>query len=67
MLLLTPARVFELIVPFLVLGAAAALFFQDRLRGLVGHPRALSPRRQALALQVVVFVGGLVLLARALA
>ena len=57
LLLLTPARAFELIVPFLVLGAAATLFFQERLRGLVGHPRALSPRRRAITLQVVVFVG----------
>ncbi|WP_433728709.1 sulfite exporter TauE/SafE family protein [Actinoplanes sp. CA-051413] len=57
LLLATPARAFELIVPFLVLAAAAALFFQDRLRGLVGHPRALSPRRQVITLQVVVFVG----------
>jgi uncharacterized membrane protein YfcA len=59
LLLLTPARAFELIVPFLVLAAAATLFFQDRLRGLVGHPRALSPRRQAISLQVVVFVGAI--------
>jgi len=43
-------------VPFLVLGAAATLLFQDRIRGLVGHPRALSPRRQAVTLQLVVFV-----------
>jgi uncharacterized protein len=57
LLLLTPARAFELIVPFLVLAAAATLFFQERLRGLVGHPRALSPRRRAITLQVVVFVG----------
>jgi hypothetical protein len=57
LLLLTPARAFELIVPFLVLGAAATLAFQDRLRGLVGHPRALSPRRRAITLQIVVFTG----------
>jgi uncharacterized membrane protein YfcA len=57
LLLLTPARAFEVIVPFLVLAAAATLAFQDRLRGLVGHPRALSPRRQMVTLQVVVFVG----------
>ncbi|XVU27174.1 sulfite exporter TauE/SafE family protein [Actinoplanes sp. CA-054009] len=57
LLLLTPARAFELIVPFLVLGAAATLAFQQRLRGLVGHPRHLSPRRAALTLQGVVFVG----------
>ena len=57
LLLLTPARAFELVVPFLVLGAAATLAFQGRLRGLVGHPRALSPRRAGLTLQAVVFVG----------
>ncbi len=57
LLLLTPARAFEVIVPFLVLAAAATLAFQDRLRGLVGHPRAMSPRRAALTLQTVVFVG----------
>ena len=57
LLLLTPARAFELIVPFLVLGAAATLAFQQRLRGLVGHPRTLSPRRAAITLQVVVFAG----------
>ncbi len=59
LLLLTPARAFEVIVPFLVLAAAATLAFQDRLRGLVGHPRALPPRRRAVALQVVVFVGAI--------
>ena len=57
LLLLTPARAFEVIVPFLVLGAAATLAFQQRLRGLVGHPRTMSPRRAALTLQAVVFVG----------
>lgn len=57
LLLRTPARAFELVVPFLVLGAAATLFFQERLRGLVGHPRAFGPRRRRIALQVVVFVG----------
>jgi uncharacterized membrane protein YfcA len=57
LLLLTPARAFELIVPFLVLAAAATLAFQDRLRALVGHPRTMSPRRAALTLQIVVFAG----------
>jgi uncharacterized membrane protein YfcA len=57
LLLLTPARAFEVVVPFLVLGAAATLLFQDQLRGLVGHPRTMSPRRQAVTLQAVVFVG----------
>jgi uncharacterized membrane protein YfcA len=59
LLLLTPARAFELVVPFLVLAAAATLAFQERLRGLVGHPRALSPRRAAITLQLVVFGGAI--------
>jgi uncharacterized protein len=59
LLLVTPARAFEFIVPFLVLGAAATLAFQQRLRGLVGHPRQLSARRAAITLQVVVFVGAI--------
>jgi uncharacterized protein len=57
LLLATPGRVFEVIVPFLVLGAAATLAFQERLRGLVGHPRSMAPRRAAVTLQLVVFVG----------
>jgi uncharacterized membrane protein YfcA len=40
LLLGTPARAFEVIVPFLVLGAAAILFFQERLRALVGRSSA---------------------------
>ncbi|GAB2591734.1 UPF0721 transmembrane protein [Paractinoplanes abujensis] len=59
LLLVTPARAFEVIVPFLVLGAAATLAFQQRLRGLVGHPRAMSKRRAAVSLQAVVFVGAI--------
>jgi uncharacterized protein len=59
LLLLTPARAFEVIVPFLVLGAAFTLAFQERLRALVGHPRAMSSRRAFWTLQVVVFVGAI--------
>ena len=59
LLLLTPARAFEVIVPFLVLAAAATLAFQDRLRSLVGHPRTLSARRQMVTLQIVAFVGAI--------
>jgi uncharacterized membrane protein YfcA len=55
LLLRTPARAFEVVVPFLVLGAAAILFFQDRLRALVG--RAGGERK--VTLQVVVFVGAI--------
>jgi uncharacterized membrane protein YfcA len=57
LLLATPARAFELVVPFLVLAAAAILAFQDRLRGFVGQPRAMSPRRQAVAVQTMVLLG----------
>ncbi|GLW32323.1 sulfite exporter TauE/SafE family protein [Actinoplanes regularis] len=57
LLLATPGRVFEVVVPFLVLAAAGTLAFQERLRGLVGHPRVMSRRRAAVTLQVVVLVG----------
>ena len=57
LLLSTPARAFELVVPFLVLGATAVLAFQDRLRRLVGHPADLSPRRRAVTLQAMVALG----------
>lgn len=57
LLLVTPARAFELIAPFLVLGAAATLFFQERLRGLVGHPRTTGRRSRTITLQAVVLVG----------
>ncbi|MET8280796.1 sulfite exporter TauE/SafE family protein [Micromonospora sp. NPDC005174] len=57
LLLATPARAFELVVPFLVLGATAVLAFQDPLRRLVGHPRDLSPRRRTVAVQTMVALG----------
>lgn len=57
LLLATPARAFELAVPFLVLGATAVLAFQTQLRRLVGHPGDLSPRRRAVALQAMVALG----------
>jgi uncharacterized membrane protein YfcA len=57
-LLGTPHRAFELVVPFLVLGATTVLAFQQRLRSMVGHPRDLSPRRRAVALQAVVLLAG---------
>lgn len=53
LLLLAPPRAFELVVPFLVLGAAAALAFQNRLRRLVGHPAHLPPRRAAITLHTM--------------
>ena len=54
LLLLTPARAFEVVVPFLVLGAVATLAFKEKLRV---HPRSMGPRRAAITLQAVVFVG----------
>lgn len=54
LLLATPARAFELVVPFLVLGATAVLGFQSRLRRLVGQPHDFSPRRRTLTLQGMV-------------
>ncbi|MGC9667193.1 sulfite exporter TauE/SafE family protein [Planosporangium sp. 12N6] len=57
LLLATPASAFDLVVPFLVLGAAAVLAFQTRLRGLVGHPHDMSPRRRTLSLHGMVFLG----------
>jgi uncharacterized membrane protein YfcA len=53
LLLGTPERAFEVVVPFLVLGATATLFFQDRLRALVGRSTTEKPG----ALQLVVFAG----------
>lgn len=57
LLLATPARAFELVVPFLVLGATAVLAFQTRLRRLVGQPRDLRPRRRTRTLQGMVAFG----------
>lgn len=49
-LLLAPARAFDFVVPFLVLGAALILAFQNRLRAVVGNPQDLTPRRRRLAM-----------------
>jgi uncharacterized protein len=57
LLLVTPARAFDLVVPFLVLGATAALAFQRRLRSLVGHPRDLGPQQRTVALHALVLLG----------
>ncbi|MFU8873053.1 sulfite exporter TauE/SafE family protein [Micromonospora sp. SL4-19] len=57
LLLSTPARAFEVVVPFLVLGATAVLAFQDPLRRLVGHPAHLSPRRRTVTVQAMVGLG----------
>ncbi|MDT4986906.1 MAG: uncharacterized protein QOI74_1000 [Micromonosporaceae bacterium] len=55
LLLATPARAFDLVVPFLVLGAAAVLAAQNRLRALAQS--ATSPRRHTVAPHLVVLVG----------
>jgi uncharacterized membrane protein YfcA len=57
LLLATPARAFEVVVPFLVLAAAVVLAFQAQLRKVVGHPHTLSPRRRAVSLQLIVGFG----------
>jgi uncharacterized membrane protein YfcA len=57
LLLATPASAFQKIVPFLVLGAAAVLAFQQRLRDVVGHPHEMSPRRRAVSLHSMVGLG----------
>jgi uncharacterized membrane protein YfcA len=57
LLLATPARAFDVVVPFLVLGATAALAFQRRLRALVGHPRDLHGSRRTIAVHAVVGLG----------
>jgi uncharacterized membrane protein YfcA len=57
LLLATPGRAFDLVVPFLVLGAGAVLAFQDRLRRVVGHPHEMSARRQTLSLHGMVLLG----------
>jgi uncharacterized protein len=59
LLKLTPAGAFELIVPFLVIGAALVLAFQERLRNVVGHPRQLSERRRAVTLHAMVGLGAI--------
>jgi hypothetical protein len=55
LLLVTPRAVFDVVAPFLVLGATATLAFQAPLRGLVGHRRTASPA----APHVAVFLCGL--------
>jgi uncharacterized membrane protein YfcA len=57
LLLATPAAAFDWIVPFLVIGAACVLAFQQRLRGVVGHPRDMSTRRRSASLHAIVGLG----------
>jgi uncharacterized membrane protein YfcA len=58
-LLLTPARAFDFVVPFLVLAASAILGLQGALRRLIGQPRALTGGAAGLRVQVAVAVGAL--------
>jgi uncharacterized membrane protein YfcA len=57
LLLLTPARTFEVVVPFLVLAATALLAFQPHIQQIVGHPAHISPRRQMVTLQLLTLLG----------
>lgn len=57
LLLLTPARAFELVVPFLVLAAAATLAFQARLRRVMGHPRDMPDGRRRWYLHLLAGLG----------
>jgi uncharacterized protein len=57
LLIVTPPTAFQLIVPFLVLGAALVLAFQERLRQVVGHPHHMSKKRRAITLHAMVGLG----------
>lgn len=57
LLLMTPASVFETVVPFLVIAASLTLLFQKRVRSLVGHPHRMAAWRRTLTTQLLVGVG----------
>jgi uncharacterized membrane protein YfcA len=57
LLLATPGRAFDLLVPFLVLGAGAVLAFQERLRRVVGHPHEMSATRRRVAMHGMAGLG----------
>jgi len=59
LLLATPARAFELIVPFLVFTATVLLACQKKLQTLIGHPRQASQRRQTITLQALTGLGAI--------
>ncbi|KUL40054.1 sulfite exporter TauE/SafE family protein [Actinoplanes awajinensis] len=59
LLLFTPRSVFDVVVPFLLLGTALMMAFQNRLRALAGHPKDNSPRKAALLTPLAVFLCGL--------
>jgi uncharacterized membrane protein YfcA len=54
LLLLTPGRAFDVVVPFLVLGAAVILAFQDRLKSTLTRPHR---RPGPLAMHLMVGIG----------
>jgi uncharacterized membrane protein YfcA len=55
-LLTTPATAFAWVAAILVAGATIVLAFQQRLRGLVGQHRDLTPRQRSLSLLTVVLL-----------
>jgi uncharacterized membrane protein YfcA len=59
LLLVTPARAFELIVPFLVLTATALLAFQPWIQRRIGHPHERSPRSRDVTMQALTGVGAI--------
>lgn len=59
LLLATPQGAFDKIVPFLVIGAALVLAFQQRLKAMVGHPAAMSERRRTVSLHTMVGLGAI--------
>jgi uncharacterized membrane protein YfcA len=58
LLLVTPSRVFDVIVPFLVLAASAVLGLQDRLNDLVRRSALRRGRDHPATLQAFVALGG---------
>jgi uncharacterized protein len=59
LLLFTPREIFDWVVPFLVLLAAAMMAFQTRLRALSTRSGPRSPRRQTVLVQVTTLLSGL--------
>ncbi|MFG2056361.1 sulfite exporter TauE/SafE family protein [Micromonospora sp. NPDC048930] len=58
LLLLTPPRVFAMIVPFLVLAASAVVGLQNRLEKIIRRFTGRGQRRHPATLQTLVAVGG---------
>jgi uncharacterized membrane protein YfcA len=59
LLLATPARLFDVLVPILVLAATAALAFRPRLQAMVGHPADVPARRRSAVLHALAFAGAI--------